>query len=83
MSAGTKRPLGEIHRGERLPIVLMLLLALALFLAGLFRPFTQVTKLWVFDHDVSVYQRLDHVVPRAGTFPVWHPLLVYGDVSRL
>jgi paraquat-inducible protein A len=58
MSAGTQRPLGEIHRGERLPIVLLLLLAFALFLAGLFRPFTQVTKLWVFDHDVSVYQAL-------------------------
>ena len=58
MSAGTQRPLGEIHRGERMPIVLMLLLSLALFLAGLFRPFTQVTKLWFFDNDVSVYQAL-------------------------
>jgi paraquat-inducible protein A len=58
MSADSKRPLGEIHRGERLPIVLMLLLSLALFLAGLFRPFTQVTKLWFFDNDVSVYQAL-------------------------
>lgn len=58
MSAASNRSLGELHQGERLPIVLMLLLALALFLAGLFRPFTQVTKLWLFDDDVSVYSGL-------------------------
>ena len=46
MSADSNRSLGEIHQGERMPIVLMLLLAFVLFLAGLFRPFTQVTKLW-------------------------------------
>lgn len=54
MSADSNRSLGEIHQGERMPIVLMLLLSLGLFLAGLFRPFTQVTKLWLFDDDVSV-----------------------------
>jgi paraquat-inducible protein A len=58
MSTEPNRPLGEIHRGERLPIILMLLLSLALFLAGLFRPFTRITKLWLFDSDVSVYQGL-------------------------
>jgi len=58
MSADSRRPLGEIHRGERMPIILMLLLSLALFLAGLFRPFTRVTKLWFFDNDVSVCQAL-------------------------
>lgn len=58
MSAASKKPLGQIHQGERTPIVLMLLLSLALFLAGLFRPFTQVTKLWLFDNDVSVYTGL-------------------------
>lgn len=58
MSADTHRPLGEIHRDERLPIVAMLLLSLALFLAGLFRPFTQVTKLWLFENQVSVYNGL-------------------------
>jgi paraquat-inducible protein A len=58
MSAASHRSLGEIHQGERLPIVLMLLLSLVLFLAGLFRPFTQVTKLWVFSDDVSVYAGL-------------------------
>ncbi|HEX5219840.1 MAG TPA: paraquat-inducible protein A [Verrucomicrobiae bacterium] len=58
MSRQTNRSLGEIYRGERLPIVLMLLLSLVLFLAGLFRPFTRITKLWLFDNDVSVYQGL-------------------------
>lgn len=58
MVAESNRSLGEIHQGERMPIVLMLLLAFLLFLAGLFRPFTQVTKLWVFDDDVSVYSGL-------------------------
>jgi len=58
MSAEANRSLGEIHRGERMPIVLMLVLSLALLLAGLFRPFTRVTKLWFFDSDVSVYQGL-------------------------
>lgn len=55
MSADASKSLGEIHQGERMPIVLMLALAFVLFLAGLFRPFTQVTKLWLFDSDVSVY----------------------------
>ena len=58
MSRASNRSLGEIYRGERLPIVLMLLLSLVLFLAGLFRPFTRITKLWLFDNDVSVYQGL-------------------------
>ena len=58
MSRESHRSLGEIYRGERLPIVLMLLLSLVLFLAGLFRPFTRITKLWLFDNDVSVYQGL-------------------------
>lgn len=58
MAADSNRSLGEIHQGERMPIVLMLLLAFALLLAGLFRPFTQVTKLWLFDDDVSVYSGL-------------------------
>jgi paraquat-inducible protein A len=58
MSAASSRSLGEIHQGERMPIVLMLVLSLGLFLAGLFRPFTQVTKLWLFEDDVSVYSGL-------------------------
>lgn len=58
MNADSSRSLGEHHPGERGPIVVMLVVALVLFLAGLFRPFTQVTKLWVFDDNVSVYTGL-------------------------
>jgi paraquat-inducible protein A len=36
----------------------MLVLAFALYLAGLFRPFTEVTKLWIFDSEVSVINGL-------------------------
>jgi paraquat-inducible protein A len=32
----------------------MLVLAFALYLAGLFRPFTEVTKMWIFANEVSV-----------------------------
>lgn len=41
-----------------LPIMLMLFFALALFMAGIFRPFTEVTKLWLFQNRVSVYDGL-------------------------
>jgi len=58
VSRSSHRPLGDIHRGERWPLVGLLLLSFALFLAGLFRPFTQITKLWLFDNDVSVYRGL-------------------------
>lgn len=56
MNQPAHRSLGEIHQDARLPVVLMLLLALALLLAGLFRPFTQVTKLWLFEDQVSVFR---------------------------
>jgi len=39
-------------------IAVMLLLALAFFSGGLFRPFTSVTKLWLFENQISVYQGL-------------------------
>lgn len=32
----------------------VLVLAFALYLAGLFRPFTEVTKMWIFESEVSV-----------------------------
>ena len=35
-------------------VVFLLVCAFALYLAGLFRPFTQVTKLWIFQDEVSV-----------------------------
>jgi paraquat-inducible protein A len=36
----------------------MLVLAFALYLAGLVRPFTEVTKMWIFDSEVSVISGL-------------------------
>jgi paraquat-inducible protein A len=39
-------------------IVLMLLLAMACFVAGIFLPFTSVTKLWLFQNQISVYHGL-------------------------
>jgi len=39
-------------------VVLLLFLALGLFVAGIFRPFTAVTKLWVFENEVSVFNGL-------------------------
>ena len=38
--------------------VLLLVVALALFIAGIIRPFTSVTKLWVFDNQISVHSGL-------------------------
>jgi paraquat-inducible protein A len=39
-------------------MVFLLLLALGFFLAGIFRPFTAVTKLWLFENQISVYKGL-------------------------
>ena len=39
-------------------IVLTLLAATVFFVAGIFLPFTSVTKLWLFENQVSVYQGL-------------------------
>lgn len=58
MNAAVAPALGSAHPGARTPMLLLLGLALGLFLAGLFRPFTEVTKLWLFADEVSVYQGL-------------------------
>ena len=39
-------------------IVLMLLTSMGLFIAGIFLPFTSVTKLWLFENQISVYHGL-------------------------
>jgi len=39
-------------------IVTLLLLSLGFFVAGIFRPFTAVTKLWLFENQISVWQGL-------------------------
>ena len=40
------------------PWAAFLVLALGFFIAGVFRPFTAVTKLWVFENQISVFQGL-------------------------
>ena len=39
-------------------VVIMLVVSLGFFFAGIFRPFTTVTKLWLFENQISVYQGL-------------------------
>ncbi|HSH94454.1 MAG TPA: hypothetical protein VK968_09935, partial [Roseimicrobium sp.] len=39
-------------------IVVALLCSLGCFLAGIFMPFTSVTKLWLFENQISVYDGL-------------------------
>jgi paraquat-inducible protein A len=48
----------KAHPRAGWPIVLMLLLALGFFVAGIFLPFTTVTKLWLFENQISVYRGL-------------------------
>ena len=48
----------HINRRAGIVIVAMLLTSLGLFVAGIFRPFTSVTKLWLFENQISVFQGL-------------------------
>jgi paraquat-inducible protein A len=52
------KSLVETYGKRSIPIVLMLFCSLTLFVAGIFRPFTEVTKLWIFENQVSVYDGL-------------------------
>jgi paraquat-inducible protein A len=51
-------PLIVAHRRTGWMIVLVLVAALALFVTGIFLPFTAVTKLWLFENQISVYRGL-------------------------
>lgn len=44
-------------------IVLMLVASLGFFIAGIFLPFTAVTKLWLFENQISVFR---------GLVVLWH-----------
>ena len=46
------------HRRTGGMIVVMLLASLGFFVAGVFLPFTSVTKLWLFENQISVYRGL-------------------------
>lgn len=46
------------HFRSGIVIVLMLVSAVVFFIAGIFLPFTSVTKLWLFQNQISVYHGL-------------------------
>ena len=54
MSNNENKSLARTYPRQSRGIVVLLFFALALFVAGILRPFTQVTKLWVFDNQISV-----------------------------
>lgn len=76
MAGEDNQPLVQIYGKRSLPIVLMLFCALALFVAGIFRPFTEVTKLWLFENRVSVYNGLI-ILAKAHEFFLFMILLVF------
>jgi len=51
-------PLVLAHRKAGWAIVTMLVAAMVCFVSGVLLPFTVVTKLWLFDNQISVYQGL-------------------------
>jgi paraquat-inducible protein A len=53
-----RQALIQLHFRSGMVIVLMLALAIAFFIAGIFLPFTSVTKLWLFQNQISVYRGL-------------------------
>jgi paraquat-inducible protein A len=67
----------HIHEGRF--IVLMLGLALGFLLAGIFRPFTAVTKLWLFENQISVVKGLA-VLWREGELFLFLILFVFTVV---
>src|SRR5262245_26237210 len=51
-------PLIKGRQRAGVTIVLMLLAAVGFFVAGIFLPFTAVTKLWLFENQISVFNGL-------------------------
>jgi len=76
MDRANRQPLAQTYGRRSIPIILMLFCALGLFVAGIFRPFTEVTKLWVFENKVSVYEGLI-TLAKAHEFFLFTILLVF------
>jgi paraquat-inducible protein A len=76
MAGAANQSLAQTYGRQSLPIVLMLFCALGLFVAGIFRPFTEVTKLWIFESRVSVYDGLI-ILAKAHEFFLFLILLVF------
>lgn len=73
---GKHTPLLATHRQAGWTIVTLLVAALALFVTGVFLPFTSVSKLWVFENQISVYQGLI-VLWKAGEMFLFLILFVF------
>ena len=58
MNAERRSTLLKSHPQPGRTVLAMLGCSLVLFLAGIFRPFTAVTKLWVFENQISVVNGL-------------------------
>jgi paraquat-inducible protein A len=71
-----KSPLIMVHRRTGGTIALMLLTSMGFFVAGIFQPFTSVTKLWLFENQVSVYQGLG-ILWRSGELFLFLILFVF------
>ena len=79
MSNAEEKSLAKTYPRQSGWVVLVLVFALGLFLAGLFRPFTEVTKLWVFENQISVYAGLVTLF-RESEFFLFAILLVFTVV---
>lgn len=64
------------NRGAGVTILAMLLVALGCYFAGIFLPFTTVTKLWLFNNQISVYRGLI-VLWKAGELFLFLILFVF------
>lgn len=71
-----KSPLIMVHRRTGGTIVLMLLTSMGFFVTGIFQPFTSLTKLWLFENQVSVYQGLG-ILWRSGELFLFLILFVF------
>jgi paraquat-inducible protein A len=78
----TLRRLVWIHPRSGWAIVMMLGAGLGFFAAGIFLPFTTVTKLWLFENQISVYRGLI-ILWKAGELFLFLILFVFTIVFPL
>jgi paraquat-inducible protein A len=71
--------LAGVYRRQSAFIVVMLVVSMGLFLAGLFCPFTAVTKLWIFENQVSVYAGLITLF-KGGEYFLFAILLLFSVI---
>jgi paraquat-inducible protein A len=72
----SRAALVKTHPGAGWTIVFMLVASLGFFIAGIFSPFTSVTKLWLFENQISVYRGLI-VLWKAGEIFLFLILFVF------